>query len=581
MEQGLPDVLKNKFCFLNPRTRATYAPPTLPVPVITAESPFYGLSPEFSEVPEILRQIYVLHTSTQQQLYLPNCSNADFIALKRKLEPYFHKVIPVALLDVTGRYSRLNMESILQVFSPEQFYLTLHFLYHFQSLVKCTGIYKEKAIIKKLWDVMLALLLPEKLMTNNNFPLIVTMKNMKGIPVTVNIRSKDKIYVYAKPNSSYERYRFSSKCEISDKKITLQNGMNELVTFQCKKIDMVKEFLSNEITSENKSLKFIVSSFMEINPNSEISFSIVESYARMILNLDDKFIFTIMNTIFYYREAKHLAYALYKIFTYYGQRLRLFKIFAYFEIQTISTQVTYIYRQNNVFTQIIVEFLRMQSKNFVDLCLIPIFIDVAKQDYFDFDQPKDKDVIIADKLFTIFFDRITASIHLIPQNVRQLLRCLRIICETEFGDIQLNHRAVVGVLFLRFLIPIMGSAELLGIRERLPKDAERKNAQFTKSLMCLATLEVLYDEKNVLKTVFIKHSHSMIKFLDLLTTINEEYPEESNATLEEMIQGIHDFRAFIHEGSSELFKLERKEQLPNKSLTEAINTLYEITVFDN
>lgn len=578
--EGLPDILKNKFLYLTPGTKSTYTIPELPAPVITSESPFYKLSPDFTQIPQILKEIYDLHVSTRQPLYLPTVSNANFVSLKRKLEPYFHKIIPEALLDVTGRYSKLNMETILQVFSPEQFYLTLHFLYHFQSLVKCTKIYNDRKTIKKLWEEMLELLLPEKLLMNNKFPLIVSMKNQKGMNVIVNIRSKDKIYIYSRPNSSYERYRFSSRCEIQDKKITLQNTMNEIVPFQCKKINMVQDFFSNEIKSENNTLNYVVSSFLEINPSSEISFSIVESYARMLLNLDDNFIFAILCTIYNYPEAKHLAFALNKIYTYYGQRLRLFKIFGYFEIQTVSTQVNAIYRQNNVFTQIIVDFLRTQSQNFVNLCLAPIFMEVAKQDLLEFDHPKDKDATTADTLFTIFFERITASIHLIPLNVRQLLRCLRIMCETQYGDIQLNHRAVVGLLFLRFLIPIMSSAELLGIKERLPKDAERKNVQFSKALMALSTLELLYDEKSVLMTVFKKHSNSVIKFLDLLTTIKDEYPEGCNATLEEMIQGIQDFRSFIHEGSSEVLKLEKKERIPNKSLAEAINTLYEISIFD-
>ncbi|KAH0790659.1 hypothetical protein GPJ56_005400 [Histomonas meleagridis] len=582
---GLDEIFMFKFIYAKTDPQYKYQIPSLPIPDISDHSPFKNISPPISEVPQILNKIYQLHLQTKVPLYIDNSDN-QFVYNFRQLSPYFHMIVPFSLVVVTSKYTRLNMESILQVFSPEQFYLVLHILYHFQALVKCTDIYSRAIVRKKLWEKLLDILTPIQMISKNHFPLIDVAKNeKKKTKIIVNFRSKDVVYVSPRENLDYvEKYKFV-ELKANTNQIIFDAKNGEKLQFSPQSFELWKDYLINATTPNNRTTECVSSSFLSIPPNTSINPTIAESLSRMLLNYDPNFISGLLKMIFDYPEAKQLAYSLYDIYSYYGQRIRFFKMISNFEVQRLLGTPNEIYRQNNVFTQITVEYLREQLGQFVKLGLVPIFHSVGEMPTFRYDDPDDNDVQIIDQLFQMFFSRIDAALYLIPQGVRQILRHLRILCEMNFGSKELNHRAVIGLFMLRFLVPTLGSIDALGIPENEITDTiMRNNLQFSKAIMALSSLDLAYNgvrDRDLLNDIFIKYFPYMVSFLDSLTELTFEYPEDVTVSIEEMLQGINKFRTFFQNFSNELIQCTSAlEPAPSPFLAEAVSTLYEICIFD-
>lgn len=558
-----------------------------PVPPKTVDSPFRSMSPDYSLLPSILQTIYQMHVETQKELYLdPEYGkNSTFMSLISIIKPYLGELIPIEIADQIGKSSWITIDAIKDYLTKDRLFLLENIRYHFLQL-KSSGLYDTKEKRKKLFMFLLKLMIPGKMLLNNNFPLIDVFPDEEN-DWYVNYVSSDEIYLTTFLEfEPVEKVSFgnlwTNESEITF--VSLEDRTSSI--FYANDIDLWVNYLSCEHDSKNRIMEYFCNSFCaipEIVDNLPDEF--VNSYMKMLLTHDMCLHLPLFQTILESQNAKELSKDLYKIYLFNNQRLRLFKMFAYFEISTFAATPIEIYRQNNVFTLLITDFLRKQLSEFIENGIKKIQKLVWEQPYFDFDHPKEEDIPTIELLLDNFCNTMKESIQYITLPVSQFLRYLRLLCETFFGDETLNHRALIGIFLLRFIVPSFSAPENNMINGVIEQEGFKKSIAFSKVIMSLSTLEMNYtrtNERQFFNPILEKYIPKMVAFLTAITELdleNNSTPkeEEEQVMFTEVADAIQDFRKFFRNSREELIKRSAKFEQFEIPLfcIETLNTIFE------
>lgn len=541
---------------------ALRAPPKAP------GSPFRSMSPDFAMIPSMLKTIYQLHIDTQQELYIDaaGSANATFVSLVSIIQPYLSELLPLSVAEDIGRVSWVQLDAVRQRLTADRLFVLENVRTHFLQL-KNSGLYATKEKRKSLFMALLKLMIPRKMLLGNNFPLIDVFPDEEN-DWYVNYVSPKEIYLSTFIEyEPIERVAFgnlwTNESEITF--VSLEDRATSI--FYANNIDLWINYLSCELDTRSRVMEYITNSFCAIPESVEnLSAEFMNSYVDMLLIHDMNFHLPFFQAIMESPNGKELSRDLDKIYSYKNQRLRLFKMFAYFEVSTFASTPIEIYRQNNVFTLLITDFLRKQLGEFIENGIKSVQKLVWEQPYFDFDHPKDDDVKTIELLLDNFCTSMKNSVKYITLPVRQFLRYLRLLCETYFCDETLNHRALIGIFLLRFIVPGFSTPENNMVNGVIEQEGFRKSISFSKVVMSLSTLEMNYtrtNERQFFNPILEKYIPRMVDFLKSITEIENEDPNgykeiNENVDINDVANAIRDFRKFFRESKDDLIQKSSK-----------------------
>ncbi|KAH0788994.1 hypothetical protein GPJ56_007070 [Histomonas meleagridis] len=452
-------------------------------------------------------------------------------------------------------------------------------------LFRSTDIYTSEENSKALWKKIIEMLIPVNMRCNNHFPLIDSFNDPDG-EMYVAYFSSDNIYL------STLKSQISSLCYFNG----LQNDSGSYTisfvykdnliidTFNTNKYEMWSDYTSKSVSSRNNVVQYICSSFSSIPSNVQLTPEFIDAYQKMILTHDMTFIIPFFQCILESPKSKELARSLCDIYSKNNSIFILFKMIAYFEISFFASTPTEIFRQNTVFTQLITDFFKLKLKKFIENGINVVKTEVSKRPLFDFDHPKEEDIQIIEELLDIFWRVMDSSISYIPKSILQFLRYLRMLCETKFGDENLNHRALIGVFLLRFIVPSFSSPENNMVNGTIDQNSFRRSIAFSKVIMSLSTLEMNYTrvgDRQFLNPIFEKHIPKMALFLQKISEVDEDevmedIDENRNVDIKD---AINEIREFIRENRKEIEKrAEKVGSLPPLFLVEAMFSLFDTAV---
>ncbi|KAH0789682.1 rasGAP-activating-like protein 1 isoform X2 [Histomonas meleagridis] len=452
------------------------------------------------------------------------------------------------------------------------------------SLLRFTNIYSEQTTRSLLWNKVLEYLTPEMIYNNNHIPFIAQLKKKNSTFFANSLRPSE-ILIYESPDSdSPEHYSFTDNCKISSKGITLESQSGEISEFATKDVKLWSSYLSNISSDIPLSPQLICYSFNSVPIEQPICEPFVESYEQMLLTHDLNFSIPLFDCILESENSKSLTDKLFKLYLRHGQRLRLFKEFAYYEIIYFASTPNEIYRQNNAFTQTIITFFKSELTEFINNAINPVKEEIVRHPLFDFDHPKEEDLPQIEELLNYFWVKTNESLQYIPLVIRRFLKYLRILCETHFGDINLNHKAVIGLFFLRFIVPSFNAPEAWIVNGQIDQTSFRKSVAFSKVILSVSTLETNYTkvgDRQILTPIIERNIPKMVHFLERITFVNDSEEmsgetENVNLPFDEVVEAIQEFRAFIKECSDKLLqKVKKNGFVAPLFVFEAVNALYQ------
>ena len=480
----------------------------------------------------ILNTIYGAHIRSGQPLYLrPESEQGEARQAITKLKAICGCIISWHLLVVKSCLVEMPKPTLNHMIGEAPMWAAKRILCHFAQLMKNRRLYKTAEDRFALLNYLSLILSPKECVTHRDYPFIarMTAENTVGafkrgskVYVVVDVDNTAKIYNEkgnkvkdAEFRSGYALVDGKTILYVKEKKaqITLSGGPNKADW------DHVLGKTNGAMVDDVRLMGVTFAALAQYPFPPALG----DALAKLFLTFHQKPSRAFVSLVTEDqapepgRSLQHLA----NLFKFYGQEMRFLKMLVEYNIAKSRTNTNELFRENNQATLYLVNFLKQEMKaGVVDLA--ELFSQIVSLPAFDYDHPKDEDVETVDRLFDLFWDGMNHVADKMTCNARCLLSFIRSLSEMTFVDEKLNHRGVVGLFFLRVIVPAFTSPVNIGIDvSKIARDDLRKSLAFAKLIMSASTLDLSYSalgDRKKLNPIFEKNAPRVVLFLERITT---------------------------------------------------------------
>lgn len=568
--QCLPFMYKEHPLFFTSPYPTRNSPPEIGVPAVLDGDPLFAIDAVPIEmIPVVLKEILELHFKLGKPLYLLNPPLPEFSQLFNKISSYFGLILPYQLVRKMSSISIINFSTLERYLTKPQMFVLFHVTYHFKSLLQSQNIYREKQKIE-LYNKFISLTNPSYYLQNGDFPLVSVMK-VESSGSQFEIETYVQVIYFSPSNvlivndSHVGQVEFSHDCRIIEQRILFHFPQTKLyISLLSDNVKIWKDLIEKPKSYPLFTGELVVSSVLSFhNYPNPICIQALEGLGKMITTMHQKTAYALLNTIcdiefsktqVYISNSKDTLNALFNVYSYFNELLRFYKLLVGYEFWLISIgqkQVSNLFRENNIFLQTIIDFIRRESNAFIKTHVAAFYRDLADKPSFNINNPSDEELENARSIMTLFWSHAFAGIDSLTPAMKSLMLYIRIMAELTFQDNDKNHKGIIGMFFLRILIPAILSPSQLGIDPSTePAGMVTKAKSFSKFLMSLSTLEFIYNnvqDRYKFDPIIVENVPTMIKFMEMITDPPVEYEIPAEKSQSKFIDSMNTLIKFICE----------------------------------
>ncbi|KAH0785496.1 hypothetical protein GPJ56_010631 [Histomonas meleagridis] len=588
LEEGitmLPFIFQESPFFAEHREQIIYSPPVVPVPSLSLMNPFKNIKHPISleQIPTIFQQIAQIHEKEEFPYYIEE-PKQEFTELFEKVKEYLKYLIPYELIVTYSNIPKINFNTIKQYVSEPQFYVLCHVLYHFKFLI-LSPVYSEPKQKEALYQKLLFYLSPPEIYSIPDFPFVVEASvcdifngPSDFVPAYILYKSKSEVYVVN--HELCEKSEFCPNLQTSENNAVLRMiESNKYIPFNTSMANKFDLLYPSQPSDQSFNGSSVISNiFRSLVATYSLPAVIYSALAKVLMTNHQSIQEALISTIYkndIMDGSKKIIDHLGNVYHMFGQTLRFLKLVIMFEITRCKDSPNQLLRQNNTFVQCIIDFVRTSCQKLFRCPLRYIFEKTSELPLVNYTSPTDNDVKTVEKLFDMFWGTLFNTTSYLSNGVKCVLREIRIWTDKTYKDETLNHRGLVGLFFLRILLPALSSPELLGIDESmLEKDSLKKVTVFSKIILNSITFESYALVSTKFEEVIKKNSKNLVRYLELITETNYEKIENKDITMLEFQQSFEILILFIKENIGSIAEACDREFLPSTFADELLCELY-------
>ena len=480
----------------------------------------------------ILSQLYEAHMKANKPVYLmPESETGEVQEAIRKLNALCGCVISWHLLVVKSCIVDMPKPTLNHMIGDAPLWVAKRVLCHFARLMKSQMVYRKPEERFALMNHISLILSPRECITCRDYPFIARMTvDASAGP----FKRGAKVYMVVEVDNVIKIYNEKgSKCE----EAALDEGGAYVdgKTAVCLKKKHARLLMTGEVNGKDwnhilgktdgepcADARLMGITFASL-PSSKVPGFLGDNIAKIFMTLHQKPSrgFVTLTTEDHVAVPEQSLSYLANLFMFYGQDMRFLKMLVEYNLDKCRKTPSELFRENNLATLYLVNFLKKEMKEgFVHLT--ELFSVILAEPAFDYDHPTDEDVNTVERLFDYFWESMNKLAGKMTNNAKCLLSFVRTLSELTFVDEKLNHRGVVGLFFLRVIVPAFTAPATIGIDiSVIPKTEVKKSLAFAKLVMSASTLDLSYSnigERAKLNPVFEKNAPRVVAFLESVTT---------------------------------------------------------------
>lgn len=383
----------------------------------------------------------------------------------------------------------------LNTLTPLQKFVLSLSLTHFNNIFRIEGVYTTQETRKALAKRFLLLFLPSFLNPPKIVRVVSPLTFLEGdidMPkqslVYMTVNSPKEIMIESKDLLSSYNLIFTSTDKVNDSIIQLTSAdiQSKKLIFKYNNQQLSKDtwnqILWPTVGSTRSLAESVVDSCFAYGKADHLCAAAVTCMARVVTSMDQRFLFALFSVLDDNRShLPEIFNCLLNFYAFHSKHLQLMKFLCFYEMRR-NEDVNEIFRQNNNFIRSINIFIKRVGSDYITQTMKEIYLMITKFQPFKLDNPTERDCEVLKDCLKQFWSKMLDTVDKLPPSIRSLCRYLRLASEIYFVDKNMNHRAIYGVLLLRFIFVMLVSPMEFGIEIEDDPIGYAKVTQFTKVL---------------------------------------------------------------------------------------------------